>query len=312
MVTKMKQLKESREERLAKIRQKLANTDIGGGGAGFWNPPEGKSVIRILPPVKDMEWFFQEVGTHQMSADRKKFVYCPRFTSDGELDCPVCEIVHELYQAGGSANEKLAKQMKLSRKYWMNVIVRGKTKDDDDRGPFIFTPGVRIFETLMTHITDPDYGEIYDQDLGMDLTIERTGSGVDTRYQVIVKPRQTPISKNDDEVAGLLEKARDLSYVVVSDDPEEDKTIANGHAVFVLPYDRIVREFNLDDDFVTPDEEEEDEDFEEDIVEDDEDDDDEEYRDDEPVQPTPTIVKAPSPARAAVEERRAARRRRQG
>lgn len=299
--------KESREERLARIREKLASTDVG-GGRGWWSPPEGKSVIRILPQVKDMEWFFQEVGRHKMTPDGKKSVYCPRFTSDGALECPVCEIVHELYSIG---NKTMASSLNVEKKYWMNIVVR---KKEGDAGPFIFTPGVKIFRDVMSHIQDPDYGEVYDEIYGRDMILERSGTGRDnTVYQVRFRPAESRLSKDEDQVAKWLDEAKDLSYVVVSDNPEEDKTLAKGHAVFVLPYDRIVREFDLEQ--FLYDEEEEDE--EEDLGFDDDDKfvaDDEEFEEEEEEEEEPVAapVKAASPARAAVEERRAARRRRQG
>jgi hypothetical protein len=42
-----------------------------------------------------------------------------------------------------------------------------------------------------------------------------------------------------------MAKAQDLSWVEVDDDPEQDKDLAEGHAVYLLPYDRIVDENEL-------------------------------------------------------------------
>ncbi len=253
MVTKTKT---SQVDRLAKIKEKLKNTDMSsGGGGGFWAPPVGKSVIRILPEVGEMEYFFQTVGKHILSADGKKSVYCPDFTSEGELDCPVCELVDDLRKEKDAASKQLVGQLARRRSYWMNVIVRGS----ETAGPQIYTPGVQVFSSLTSVIEDPDYGDITDVEKGYDITIEREGTGLDTEYEV--RPRRNPSKLSDDPdlVDEWLRKARDLSYVEMTDDPEEDKDISKGHAVWVLPYDRIVREYDLENLENEDEDEEEDE-----------------------------------------------------
>lgn len=242
----------SREDKLAKIRERLQHVDLG-GGKGFWSPKQGRNVIRILPPVKTMEYFFQEVGRHNLSPDGKKKVYCPSFTSGGELECPVCEIVKELRDAGDKGSDDMAKQLSIRKMYWMNIINR----DDQNAGPLIYTPGVTVFGDIVSLVQDPDYGDIYDVDEGIDIIIERKGSGMQTEYSVKPRREATVLCEDSDLCEKWLEAASDLSYVEVSDDPEEDKTISKGHAVFLLPYDRIVKDFNLDNiDEVVEDEDE--------------------------------------------------------
>jgi hypothetical protein len=246
-------------DRLASLRDKLKKVDTGGGRGGFWSPKAGKNTIRILPEVHDMQYFFQTVGKHEFPPDRKRYVYCPSFTSEGELDCPVCELVGDLYKAGDKASKTLASTLYTRRSYWMNIIDRA----DEDKGPLIFTPGVTIFNALVSIINDPDYGDITDIEEGFDVTIERSGTGIDTEYQVRCRPRSSPLSTDKAQIDEWLEKAANLLYVEVSEDPAEDKELAKGHAIYVLPYDRIVDEFDLEniDNVVgdTDDEEEEEE-----------------------------------------------------
>ena len=59
-------------KKLDALRKKLKDTDLG-GSRGFWAPQQGMNVIRILPEVGDMEYFFQEVGRHYLPG--KKMVY---------------------------------------------------------------------------------------------------------------------------------------------------------------------------------------------------------------------------------------------
>lgn len=245
----------NRVDRLAALREKLAKTDLKSGGGGFFSPPDGRSVIRILPEVGSMGFFYQQVGTHMLPGmDNKKQFYCPNYTSEGELPCPICDYVEELKRAGDKASLSLAASLRVKRKFWMNVIDRER----ESVGPQIFTPGVMVFSQISSLVSDPDYGDIYDINKGIDLIIERKGKNLDTEYQVKPRRDSTPLHKDEDVVNEWLEKARDLTPVEVSDDPSEDKELSKGHAVFVLPYERLQREFeDADENSVEDDEEEE-------------------------------------------------------
>jgi len=230
--------KMSREERLAALRAKVATIDLG-GSAGFWTAKAGRNQIRILPEVGEMGFFFQSVGKHFMPPDRKKTIYCPKFTSDGELDCPVCDYVDELYKSGDKAAKELAGELRVKKSFWMNIIDRSNEK----AGPQIYTPGVTVFSAISSLIGDPDYGDIYDVEEGLDIVVEKTGEKLDTEYQVKTRRQSTPLSEDPELVEKWLKDAKDISYVEVSEDPEEDRTLAGKHALFVLPYDRISKEF---------------------------------------------------------------------
>ena len=233
-------VKPSNKGKLDALVQRLKSVDTGGGGQGFWSPPQGKSVIRILPPVGDMEFFFQLVGKHYFPGG--KWVTCSSFTSEGAQPCPVCEIVDQLYKIGDKPSKALAKELGVRRQYWMNIIDR----DDEDAGPKIYTPGVQVFSEITNIISDPDYGDITDQDTGRDVTIDRAGKGLETKYKVLAKPHEKPLG-DDDQMAEWLEKAKDLAFVEVTEDPAEDSDIIGNHAVYILPYNRIVTEHGLED-----------------------------------------------------------------
>jgi len=249
--------KSSKSSKLDALRQKLKETDMG-GSRGFWAPKEGQNVIRILPEVGEMDYFFQEVGRHYLPD--KKSVYCPDFVSGGDLDCPVCDLVKELYDAGDSASREVAGRIRVRKMYWMNVMV---LDDDIPSGPFIYTPGITVFSSIASLINDPDYGDITDLYEGTNITVERSGTGLSTEYQVVPKRKVTPVLEDESKIDDLMGKVKDLSWVEVSDDPEEDQDLSAGHAVYVLPYERIVMDFNLDmdaDELVEMAEEDEEED----------------------------------------------------
>lgn len=240
----------SRADRLAALRAKMDKQDTG-VGSGFLRLEEGRTQVRILPEVGEMGWFFQPVGTHHFPDNTR--VYCPTFTSEGELPCPVCEFVQGLYDAGDKSSRALAGKLRVRRKFWMNVIVR----DDESAGPRILTAGVTIFSAIKQIVADPDYGDITDVTDGVDIKINRKGQGLSTEYEVIASRYESVLSEDDDQADEWLDKAKDLSYVELSDDPSEDDKLKAGHIVWVLPHDRISKELDLDG--VLEEEEEEEE-----------------------------------------------------
>ena len=236
----------SKEDKLEALRAKLAGTDTGGGsGKNFFSVKEGTSRIRILPEVGDMSFFFQEVGRHYIRKDNndKILIYCPSFTFGGEHECPVCEIVNDLYRSGDSTAKELAGELRVSKQYWMNVIDR----KNEEAGPQIFTPGVGIFNSIISYINDPDYGDITDEEHGTDIIVERKGTGFDTEYQTRAVRSESPLSDDDELIDEWYDKAYNLAAVMLSEDSEEDKELIGDSVVWVLPYDRINDEFDLDE-----------------------------------------------------------------
>lgn len=236
------------KERLAKLRAKLANTDVGGQG-GYWSPPGGISVIRILPAVKTMEYpvFFQEVGKHEMWDFGGKDIFCPKYTSGGQFECPICELVSELYK-GSEADKDLAGKLRLVRTFWMNIIVRDKDDDGGNTGsgPFIFQPKVTIFNGIQALING-SYGDVTDPDVGTDIEIHKKGEKLKTEYQVF--PRKVkgdiPLHVDDDKMMEWLDKAQDLSWVMLSEDKAEDAQLAGGLIVRLYPYERMLTEYGI-------------------------------------------------------------------
>lgn len=230
----------SSSDRLALVREKLKNTDLGGGGGGFISLKDGSNTVRILPEVGKMEVFYQTVGYHVLPGSDKR-IYCPDFTTQGEKQCPICELVKKLYRGGGEANKKLAGEIRVQKKYWMNVINR----KDETPTPLILTAGPQIFNPIAAAVGDEDYGDIYDPEHGIDIVIKRSGEGMQTKYEVLFKRNASQVIEDLDGLDDLLDQAKDLSPVEVSMDPEEDGDLSEGHAVWLMPYERIEEEANL-------------------------------------------------------------------
>jgi len=228
--------KKKSQSALERVKAKLDKTTAGRNK--YFKPKQGTTTIRILPPIGDMEDFFwQNLGTHHIPDTRKVFV-CPNFTLDDDDPCPICEYVAELYSSGDKASEKLAGEIRVRRKYAMNIIVRGQ----ENRGVQIYTPGITVFAAISALVHDGDYGEIYDEYEGFDLKLTRKGSGIETEYTIVPRPRESALSDDDAEMEQWLDDAKDLYPAMLSMDPAEDAEWADA-PIKLMPYDRIEAEF---------------------------------------------------------------------
>lgn len=197
-----------------RLLDKIGKMDLDRGGMSFWKPDPGRSTVRVLPPMGKMEFFFKEVGVHHLDSGR---FYCPAVCTDGQEKCPICEVSHALYEAG---EKELAGTYRVSRSFWMNVIVRG----EEGSGPRIFTPGVTIFSTMASYIADPEYGDITDWEKGFDIKIDREGTGLKTEYQVRASREPSPLG-TEEQVAEWLENAVDVDTYITGKIKSYDKLI---------------------------------------------------------------------------------------
>lgn len=233
---------QERNNVLSEVRKRLKKVDLGGGG-NYYKPEVGRNVIRVLPGVGDMGvLFWQQVGTHYVSGTT---FTCPRFTLD--KPCPICETVSELYRHGDADSKDMASNLRMRRSYWVNVVDRG----NEDQGVQIYTPGVQVFGSIAGFVEDPDYGAIYDSEMGRDIIITRSGTGLDTSYEVYPRPNQSPLHGDPKVMMEWLETAIDLSAVELTNDPSEDddwiRDPESGEivaVVTVLPYHRLKAEFD--------------------------------------------------------------------
>lgn len=231
-----------RNAKLEALRAKLATVKVGGANKrGWFSPAEGSNVVRLLPPVGDMEFFYQQVGRHWVA--EKQAMYCPKVTSEGVLECPICDLIEQLDRAKDPASKEFARTLWPQTQFWMNLIDRA----DEAAGPKIYSAGPMVFNGITALIYDPDYGDFYHPHDGLDITIIKKKTGkknTDVDYKVNPKRSSSPIHTDDEVVEDWLSNAANLQWVELSDDPEEDKTISDGRAVYVLPYDRLADEFN--------------------------------------------------------------------
>lgn len=211
------------------LRKKMqeVNSRRGGGNASFWSPKAGRNVIRILPAKEGQEFYAEARVRYNVGPD-KKMVTVP--LDSNKENCPIHEFVDSLFKTGDKEDEKLAKRMKASSRYYFNVIDRSLEEGDENYGKVqVFGCGTTIFTDILGIIVDPDYGDITDKDQGFDIIITKSGSGLDTEYKTNARPKQTPIGIDDweEQLADLAKLATPKDYakraaILAGEDVKDD------------------------------------------------------------------------------------------
>jgi hypothetical protein len=165
---------------------KKKRAEIGQGK--YWEPKEGKNQVRILPPYsKKGVWIF-ELALHYGFVDdeeRKRAYPCLRQWK-GEK-CPACDAAAELKKVDGGS--KAADRMRPRSKYYVNLIDRRVGEDK----VFIYGFSGKAMNQIGSYDDDTeDYGDITNPKKGFDIIVEKTGSGLKTRYDIRIKPKSTP------------------------------------------------------------------------------------------------------------------------
>ena len=141
---------------------KLQTKGNGGGSSNFWRPSDGNQTIRIVntkdgDPFKD--YFF-----HYNVGNNGGFL-CPK-KNFGE-ECPVCDFSRKLYKDGDEESVKMAKELTARQRFFSPVIVRG----EENLGVKVWGYGKMAYETLLSLVLNPDYGDITDVESGTDLDL---------------------------------------------------------------------------------------------------------------------------------------------
>lgn len=218
-----------------------------GGGTSYYNIKDGRNVVRLMPPRKDAESFEREVFVHygvgKNDQDKKgKQIVCP--TTHGEdKACPICEQAKQLFNLSkkkGDKYEKEAKQINRKKRVYYNVISRDENLDDytfkdgkwfkdvegkevEESPVKVLNTGIGVLQAIFGIIVDPEYGDITDPEEGLDLIITRSGSGLDTKYEVKTVRKETPIGLDNWE-----EGSTDLSVFARPKTYKEILAMANG------------------------------------------------------------------------------------
>lgn len=157
------------------------------GSGKFWKPRDGKNQIRILPPYSEKGLWFFELALHYGFTDeeeRKRAYPCMKQWKDEP--CPACDAMAIIKKQDGG--KKVADKMFPRSKYYVNLIDRRIGEDK----VFIWGISGKMLNEIMSYEDDEDYGNITHPKKGFDFVIEKSGQGLQTKYQIRIKPKSTP------------------------------------------------------------------------------------------------------------------------
>jgi hypothetical protein len=170
-------------QRVAVQQQQMARRS----GGDFWNPPKGRSTIRIIP-------FLHGEEEHVFAEDLRHWNLDPNNRSAnvqciGE-DCPICTLVGEM------TNEKRQKDLRRRRKILANAVVR-KCPDHDDKDAQVLAQlPVTAYNEIAAYIGGDKMQQCpnaLDPKKGRDFKISRSGEGFKTKYTVVPLTAKSPV-----------------------------------------------------------------------------------------------------------------------
>ena len=82
-------------------------------------------------------------------------------------DCPVCNFATKLFNEGSQESVQQAKNLFARQRFFSPVLVRGQEVE----GVKVWGYGKTVYETLLSLVLNPDYGDITDPQEGTDLVL---------------------------------------------------------------------------------------------------------------------------------------------
>lgn len=161
-----------------------------GSNVSFDKLVNGKNVRRILWPKGDQDLCYSEGYMHfGLGPEGKSSAVC-RKTNTSKETCPICDYIHQLQMSKNANDKKLAEAIKARKRVFMNVIDRDSGTEEIK----VLPVGLTVQRAIVSILCDPDYGDITDPTEGRDITIKRSGQGLNTEYTVLPKPNTSPAS----------------------------------------------------------------------------------------------------------------------
>jgi hypothetical protein len=205
---------------LKKIKERLANMNSKGGK--FWRPPDGKSVIRIVP-TKDGDPF-RDLHIHYGVGEEQGFL-CPNRNFNQK--CAVCDFASKMWKEAAAANDdaskEIAKGLFASQRYFSPIIVRG----EGDPVVKIWSYGKTVYETLVNLALNPEYGDITDTETGTDITLTYGKAPGKKFPQTMIEPKRASSKLCEkftpDQCKALLNSVPDMDALFERKTPDQVK-----------------------------------------------------------------------------------------
>ena len=157
----------------------------------FWKPELGKQTVRLVPSAFNPTYPFTELKFHY-NIGKFPMIALSNF---GKQD-PIEEFVKELKKTNDKDNWSLAGKLYPKTRIFAPVVVRG----EEEKGVRLWGFGVTIYKALLALAEDEDIGDFTDVINGWDMVVEQVQGNPYPETTVRIKPKQTPLSDNNDEV----------------------------------------------------------------------------------------------------------------
>ncbi len=208
---------------LSKMRAKLdALQNKDSSDNKFWRPSDGEQAIRIVP-TEDGDPF-REYFFHYNVGQNRGFM-CPK-RNFGD-DCPVCEFASQLWKEGVANDDesakKAAKGLFARQRFFSPVLVRG----EEDSGVRAWGYGKMAYESLLSLVLNPEYGDITDPESGTDLVLTYGKPPGASFPQTKLTPRRRSSPLCDEAVGGDERCAELLNNIPDFDTLFERKSTAD-------------------------------------------------------------------------------------
>lgn len=171
----------------------------------------GDSTFRILPPTWDnAEYYGLEVFVHSYVGANNGTYLCPAHMK--KQKCPICDAAKDARDAG---DKEEAAQLSAKQRYLFWAIDR----DDEGTGPKIIDMSWSMDQAIAALCTHKRSGKIIaidHPDEGRDITIQKRGQGLNTKYfghRIDSDP--SPISDDEDVQDQILEQIRETPITAV-------------------------------------------------------------------------------------------------
>lgn len=163
----------------------------------FWKPELGKQTIRIVPSATNPAFPFTELKFHY-GIGKYPMIALSNF---GKQD-PVEEFVKELKKTSDKDNWSLAGKISPKTRIFAPIVVRG----EEEKGVRLWGFGVTIFKALLALAEDEDIGDFTDIINGWDMVVDKTPGNPYPETSIRIKPKQTPLSDNNDLVDSWMKE----------------------------------------------------------------------------------------------------------
>jgi len=150
------------------------------GDSNYWKPPNGKSVVRLLPRFESKSPF-KTVWTHRSPKNHETHEIGTCLRTWGQKGCPICDKSWKLWNSEIKAEKDLGYAVKKGERHIYNIYVVKDDEHPENVGQVkLLSVGVKLQQMITDAASSEDLGlDIYQPENGFDLEINKNPQGKD-------------------------------------------------------------------------------------------------------------------------------------